>query len=147
MSPEAIEVGAPAAPVLASAAAPAPPTPAAKVGPAAQPSPSDPERLLTSRGGTVVARCHRGGGVYLVYWTPAQGYRAEDVIRGPAAMARLVFEGREHHYRILVACVDSVPRASIRDIGTRTRTGGRLTASVEERRRDRPVERSLTSSS
>src|SRR5439155_12282407 len=49
-----------------------------------------PDRVLTSTGGTVVARCVDGG-AYLVSWSPAQGYRAEEVRRGRAAVARVSF--------------------------------------------------------
>ena len=47
--------------------------------------------MLTSPGGTVLAEC-RAAGAYLVSWSPAQGYEASDVTRGPAATARVVFE-------------------------------------------------------
>ena len=40
--------------------------------------------VLSSPGGTVVADC-RPGGAYLVSWSPAPGYEAGTVRRGPAA--------------------------------------------------------------
>lgn len=73
-----------------------------------------PERLLTSAGGSVVARCH-GTDAYLVYWTPAQGYRAHDVERGPAGVAKLKFEGQGREYELNVRCVSGVPSAKIED--------------------------------
>jgi hypothetical protein len=66
-------------------------------------------RQLTSTGGSVVARCY-GADAYLLYWTPAPGYRAHDVMRGPAATARLEFEGRAGEQHLTIQCVNGVPR-------------------------------------
>lgn len=73
-----------------------------------------PERLLTSAGGSIVARCH-GTDAYLVYWTPAQDYRVHDVERGPAEAAKLKFEGQGREYELKVRCVNGVPRVRIED--------------------------------
>jgi hypothetical protein len=79
-----------------------------------QPSPTSSTsaagRQLSTRGGDIVARCEPGG-AYLVYWTPAAGYRAADILRGPATTARLVFESDRLHVRVSVSCVNGVPEA------------------------------------
>jgi hypothetical protein len=75
-------------------------------------------RQLTSTGGSVVARCY-GADAYLLYWTPAPGYQARDVMRGPAATARLEFEGRAGEYHLTIQCVNGVPR-----LKTETETHG-----------------------
>jgi hypothetical protein len=61
------------------------------------------ERTATSAGGTVTALCS-GGRARLVYWTPAQGFRADGVVAGPAEVARLRFEGAGSETAISVAC-------------------------------------------
>jgi hypothetical protein len=71
------------------------------------------ERALTSPGGSLVARCGAGQ-AYLASWSPAQGYEADDVRRGPAAEARLIFQGARDVVVVAVRCVAGVPEASIR---------------------------------
>ena len=71
------------------------------------------ERSLTSVGGTVVARCGTGG-AYLVYWSPAPGYRVNDVLRGPAEPARVMFEGQGYEVKVAVSCVTGTPHATTR---------------------------------
>ena len=61
--------------------------------------------VLTSAGGTVLAEC-RAAGTYLVSWSPTQGYEASDVTRGPAAMARVVFESAATSVTMTVTCPD-----------------------------------------
>jgi hypothetical protein len=92
------------------------PTVTASPSPRARPTSSttSTQRVLSSDGGTVVARC-AGDQAYLVYWTPAQGYHVDDVARGPRRVASVTFEtGREQHVRIEVTCVHSVPTAEVR---------------------------------
>jgi hypothetical protein len=68
-------------------------------------------RTLASRGGTVVARC-TAGKVYLTSWSPATGYRVEDVVRGPALVTGVWFEGPyEVHMRL--TCEGGVPFAEV----------------------------------
>jgi phage tail protein X len=76
------------------------------------------ERGFTSRGGSVVARC-TGGQVYLASWSPAPGYHAEHVERGPAESARLTFESGNRQVTVEVGCVAGVPQAATgrRDAG------------------------------
>ena len=92
----------------ASQAAPAPPAPSATAAapaaapavPAASPSAGT---VLTSMGGSVLAEC-RSAGAYLVSWSPVQGYQADDVTRGPAATARVVFESSANSVTVTVTC-------------------------------------------
>ncbi|HEX6872993.1 MAG TPA: hypothetical protein VF163_17995 [Micromonosporaceae bacterium] len=72
------------------------------------------QRRLSSAGGDVVARCQPSG-VYLLYWTPAQGFRAHDVVRGPAERAKITFEGSGREVKIEVTCADGVPEATVTD--------------------------------
>ena len=72
------------------------------------------ERSLSSTGGTVVARCQTGG-AYLVYWSPAPGYRVDNVIRGPAQPARVSFEGQGREVKVSVTCVNATPQATTRE--------------------------------
>jgi hypothetical protein len=72
----------------------------------------DIERVLTSPGGSLVAWCSAGE-AYLASWSPAQGYEADDVRRGPATEASLVFQGTQSVV-VAVRCVAGVPEASIK---------------------------------
>jgi len=101
----------------ASQAAPAPPAPSA---PAAAPAaaPAVPATtpsagtVLTSLGGSVLAEC-RPAGAYLVSWSPVQGYQADDVARGPAATARVVFESSANSVTVTVTCPDGAAGAPV----------------------------------
>jgi len=101
----------------ASQAAPAPPAPSA---PAAAPAaaPAVPATtpsagtVLTSLGGSVLAEC-RPAGAYLVSWSPVQGYQADDVARGPAATARVVFESSANTVTVTVTCPDGATGAPV----------------------------------
>ena len=70
------------------------------------------ERTLASAGGTVVAQCIDAD-AYLVLWSPAPGFHAEDVRRGPAPVARVTFETRGQEVKLAVRCVDRVPQSSV----------------------------------
>ena len=74
-------------------------------------APTVPSSVLSSQGGTVVAEC-QSAGVYLVSWSPAQGYEADTVVRGPAATAKLTFESIANSVTITVSCATGVPTAS-----------------------------------
>jgi hypothetical protein len=93
---------------------PTPPGQRTSTGPATAPAGASSERTVTSRGGNVVAAC-RASGAYLVGWSPAPGYRAEDVARGPAQQARLTFKKPEREIKVTVRCVNGVVQASIED--------------------------------
>jgi hypothetical protein len=83
------------------------------------------ERTATSPGGSVTAVC-AGRLVRLVYWTPAQGYRADGVVPGPAEVARLRFEGAGGEVAISVTCGAAGPAFTVHDEhdgGERDRVG------------------------
>ena len=68
--------------------------------------------LLTSTGGSVLAGC-AGPAAYLISWSPQQGYAADDVVRGPAAEARVVFLAGSAGVRLTVTCAGGVPTAVV----------------------------------
>ncbi|MEU8202219.1 hypothetical protein [Streptosporangium sp. NPDC049046] len=76
------------------------PEPATTATPAAEPGES---RLIITKGGRVIARCE-GGLVTLRSWSPAQGFQADDVERGPADRARVEFESEEDEVKVEVRC-------------------------------------------
>jgi len=67
--------------------------------------------VLTSAGGTLVASC-AGARAYLVSWSPQQGFGSSDVVRGPAANARVVFVGGQLTVTMTVSCAAGVPTAA-----------------------------------
>jgi len=78
--------------------------------PHVQPPPS---KLLTSRGGTAAASCDNGL-VRLVYWSPAQGFEADDVSKGPARVASVTFTNDSGGVVMRVACTSAgVPVAHV----------------------------------
>jgi hypothetical protein len=79
--------------------------------------------VLTSQGGTVVAEC-RSTGVYLVSWSPTQGYEATGVIRGPAATARAIFESAANSVTMAVSCPDGAAGPPVAASYIRTDGGG-----------------------
>ena len=85
-------------------------SPAAQAAPA--PSPASGGSLFTSAGGSVIASC-QSGLAYLQSWTPTQGYTADDVIRGPAATARIGFQQGTTEYAISVTCNGSNPVGTV----------------------------------
>ncbi len=101
-SPEESPVESPSAEPATSATSPSPSV-TARAG-------SD--RWLTSSGGNVLARCS-GGQAFLVSWSPAPGYRAEDIQRGPAPAARLTFEGTGSEFKMTVTCAGDVPQSTV----------------------------------
>lgn len=77
------------------------------------PSPTSVTRVLASKAGSVVARCSSASSsasVYLVSWSPAQGYSVDDVRRGPAQEAEIDFDGgRDHSVSVTFTCSSSGP--------------------------------------
>lgn len=67
--------------------------------------------VLTSSGGTVVARCATAGAL-LVSWSPQQGFQADSVARGPAATARVVFAATASTVTMAVSCSHGTPSAA-----------------------------------
>ncbi len=96
----------PAAPATTGAHPPTPPAPTRTDPPTAS------DRTVTTHGGTVIARC-RPTGAYLVAWSPAPGYRVDDVQRGPAPSAWVTFESRDNEVKVSIACPGGVPEPSI----------------------------------
>ncbi|WP_344920705.1 hypothetical protein [Streptosporangium oxazolinicum] len=115
----------PSAPLTAPPASPSPsegapgpgtPTPGPTVTvtttatPVAEPGKS---RVITTAGGRVIARCEDGL-VTLRSWSPAQGFQADDVERGPASRARVEFETEEDEVKVEVHCAaDGSPVHSV----------------------------------
>lgn len=97
------------APPGGAAATPPAPAPPPSGSPAAAGSPAGGvQRLLSSPGGTVVARCS-GAGAYLVSWSPAQGYQVARVERGPAPTAEVTFRDATGRIEMEVHCADGRP--------------------------------------
>ncbi|RAO24768.1 Non-specific serine/threonine protein kinase [Micromonospora noduli] len=67
-------------------------------------------RGFATDGGTAVAECGVGG-VRLVSWAPAQGYRVRDVDRGPDDDVEVTFQGATREYELKVRCIGSEPVA------------------------------------
>lgn len=104
----------------AASAGPAPPpsaTPAPSPSGTRVPSPSGTpaegggERVFTTAGGSVVARCD-GGLAVLRSWSPAQGYAVDDVDRGPAETASLEFESDTGKVKVRITCRSGLPDLS-----------------------------------
>ena len=64
--------------------------------------------LLSSGGGTVIASC-AGGLVTLESWSPANGFGADHVDRGPATTAEVEFESDHDRYKLEITCRSGVP--------------------------------------
>ncbi|MFJ2085518.1 septum formation initiator [Micromonospora chokoriensis] len=91
------------------AASTAPGTSASPGGTSAAPSVSSGVRRgFATDGGTAVAECGAGG-VRLVSWAPAQGYRVRDVDRGPDDDVEVTFQGPTREYELKVRCIGSEP--------------------------------------
>lgn len=71
--------------------------------------------LLTSADGSVLAACQPAG-AYLVYWSPNQGYSADDVSRGPAAVASVTFSNTAGGVVMRVTCPSGAPVARVSSI-------------------------------
>ncbi|WP_433352673.1 septum formation initiator [Micromonospora saelicesensis] len=67
-------------------------------------------RGFATDGGTAVAECGVGG-VRLVSWAPAQGYRVRDVDRGPDDDVEVTFQGPTREYELKVRCIGAEPVA------------------------------------
>jgi hypothetical protein len=70
-------------------------------------------KLLTSQGGTTAASCDDGL-ARLLYWSPAQGFKADDVNEGPARVASVSFSDTSEEVVMRVACTAAgVPVAHV----------------------------------
>jgi hypothetical protein len=93
------------------------PTPEPTGSPVTEPAPTDPAptepvaepRVITSAGGTVVARCAAGGLVELLSWSPAQGFSVDNAEHGPAREVEVEFESEDDDVEMKIRCVDGVP--------------------------------------
>jgi hypothetical protein len=81
-----------------------------------QPAHTGADRLLTSIGGNVLAHCVNGQ-AFLVSWTPAPGFEASNISRGPATTARVTFEASGAEYHVAVTCAGDVPQSTVRRDG------------------------------
>jgi hypothetical protein len=120
--------GSPVAGVIAGSASPSPspagstPPPRASHRPArirhsASPNPLPATQnsvgtLLESGDGSVMATCEAGR-AYLLYWSPDQGFQAEDVARGPSTTASVTFRGPSSAILMRVSCPAGVPVAHL----------------------------------
>lgn len=70
--------------------------------------------LLESGEGSVMADCVTGG-AYLLYWSPDQGFQAEDVSRGPSSVASVTFRGLSASVSVVmrVSCLAGTPIAHL----------------------------------
>jgi hypothetical protein len=68
--------------------------------------------LLTSADGSVLAAC-QSGGAYLIYWSPDQGFTADDVARGPAQVASVTFSNTAGGVVMRVTCPSGTPVAHV----------------------------------
>jgi hypothetical protein len=74
-------------------------------------------KLLTSQGGTAAASCDNGL-ARLLYWSPAQGFEADDVNKGPARFASVSFTDSNGGVVMRVACTSAgVPVAHVSPLG------------------------------
>lgn len=65
--------------------------------------------LLTSPDGSADAVCGAGG-AYLLWWIAQPGFEGDDVVRGPAAVAKVVFRGATGGgIELRVSCSGGVP--------------------------------------
>ncbi|MFJ6167768.1 septum formation initiator [Micromonospora orduensis] len=85
-------------------------SPDASAGTVAPSSSSGMRRVFATDGGTAVAECGAGG-VRLVSWAPAQGYRVRDVDRGPDDDVEVTFEGSAGEHELKVRCIGAEPVA------------------------------------
>jgi hypothetical protein len=71
-------------------------------------------RVITSAGGTVLAEC-LGRHVTVISWTPAQGYRVDDVDMGARRDVEVRFEGEDTEVRVKIRCTNGRPDAEIEE--------------------------------
>lgn len=70
--------------------------------------------LLVFADGSVMATCEPAG-AYLLYWSPDQGFQvpADDVDRGPAVVASVLFRGQNGSFVMRVTCSGRTPIAHV----------------------------------
>jgi len=67
--------------------------------------------ILTSSGGTVIARCQPAG-AFLQSWSPQVGFQESSVARGPATSAQVVFTSGTVTVTMVVSCTSGTPTAA-----------------------------------
>ncbi|MGC4807890.1 septum formation initiator [Micromonospora sp. DT233] len=77
-------------------------------------TPGGAARVFVSVGGSAVAECAPGG-VRLVSWAPAQGYRVGDTDRGPDDDVEVTFVGPDGEHELKLRCVAGQPVAATDD--------------------------------
>jgi hypothetical protein len=115
-----LAAGVPVSPTPSASAAISPSRSAVPVQPSSGPGPraggaaqqSVAPTLLTSADGSVLAAC-QSGGAYLVYWSPDQGYTADNVTRGPAVTASVTFSNTAGGLVMRVSCPSGTPVAHL----------------------------------
>ncbi|MFC7343496.1 hypothetical protein [Saccharopolyspora griseoalba] len=95
---------------LARPASPAPADPAPESPATDRPPARDVER---TPGGSVVTGCDESGRAVLLSWSPAQGFRVDDVDDVPESEAELTFESRDATVDVSVSCTDGNPVAKV----------------------------------
>jgi hypothetical protein len=72
------------------------------------------DQVATLAPGIVAVRCD-GDRATLVSWSPSPGYRADDPVRGPAAVVEIRFEhdGSDADYKVTATCSDGVATVAL----------------------------------
>jgi hypothetical protein len=74
-------------------------------------TPRSTQDVLSSVGGTVVARC-TGSTVSLISSSPEQGFEVHDVRAGPASVAEVEFRSDSLRVEMTITCAGGTPRAT-----------------------------------
>jgi hypothetical protein len=115
-SPEPSAAGAPAASITDPPATPRSALSSRPRSSASKPSSTPPgaptEQVVNSPAGTAIVRC-LDSGAYLVSWSPAQGYYADEVHRGPATEVRVRFESESRGDVVTAHCTAGVPQPTV----------------------------------
>jgi hypothetical protein len=77
-------------------------------------TPTGSDHTVATRGGTLIVRCVQSG-VFLVGWSPAPGYRTDDLQRGPAPTVSMTFESTDREVSVNVACEANTAQPTIHD--------------------------------
>ncbi|MET9067970.1 hypothetical protein [Streptosporangium sandarakinum] len=83
------------------------------VGPPASAGPGSQALGFSYAEGSVTAACDAGRAL-LLSWTPAPGYGVDDVERGPARTASVVFESDDRKTTVSLTCRSGTPVATVR---------------------------------
>ncbi|MEU0570627.1 hypothetical protein ABZ297_35270 [Nonomuraea sp. NPDC005983] len=66
-------------------------------------------KAFPTRGGSVVGGCAGHDQALLLSWSPAQGYAAGDIDKGPGSTATLEFESDSDKIKVEIRCEDGFP--------------------------------------